>query len=214
MDSAQKLAIGDVLDFYQTEVVPAIAAALVVDDKFPEEVLNEIRNSFTHLAAANCCSDDELKFQKELHAAHRHLRRTCIDSLKVCIFVQAKKCEKAIDALTSELQLPADIYTKMSDLRRARKQLAAQEGQRSLEDAVEEYKALANSYDEFYSNLDKQFAGDTAPLRVLKRIRREWRGGIVGFLIAVAGTWFFEGHPPDWLTELLKSISANTPSTP
>ena len=155
--------------------MPALAAALAIDDKFPQEVLNEIRNSFTHLAAANAETKDQSKLAHELNAAHRHLRRACIDCLKVCIYTLAKRCDKAIDALTYDLQLPDHVYKKMSTLRRRRKELSAAEGTRSLEDPLQEYESLANDYDEFYVSLDQEFAGDTASDRKRLRVRARRR---------------------------------------
>lgn len=192
------LTIEGVLLFYQDEVVPALAAALTIDDKFPEEVLNEIRNAFTHLAAGSRCNGS--KRQHELSAATRHLRRVCIDCLKVCIFTLAKRSELAVDALTYDLQLPEHVYQKMSDLRRRRQSLAAAEGVRSLENALGDYKSLANDYDEFYVSLDTQFAGETAEARHAARRKREFRrdlksyfiGFILGLIAAVAGTWIYE----------------------
>lgn len=42
--------IKKVLSYYHDEVIPALAAAVTIDDRFPIEVLNEVRNAFTHLS--------------------------------------------------------------------------------------------------------------------------------------------------------------------
>ncbi len=201
MAKATPLLIDDVLTFYRDEVVPALAAALTIDDQFPEEVLNEIRNAFTHLAAAHAESDKSEKQHKELTASLRHLRRSCVDCLKVCIFTLAKRSENAIDALTEDLQLPDNVYRRMSELRHKRMALSAGEGTRSLDDALGDYKSLANEYDEFYVSLDDQFSGQTASGRRDARLRREnmraWRGHFIGFVLGVVGSllvavgWFF-----------------------
>lgn len=182
------LTIDSVLSFYRTEVVPALAAALTIDDKFPEEVLNEIRNSFTHLAAASNENKDKDKHQSELSAALRHLRRVCIDCSKVCIFTLAKRSEKAVEALTYDLQLPDHVYKAMSDLRRRRKELSAAEGTRSLNDAIGDYKSLFNDYDTFYISLDKEFAGETAEDRKKARRRGKIKDQAIGFVLGIVAT--------------------------
>ncbi len=187
MDTEKKLSIEYVLEYYRVELVPALAAALAIDDKFPEEVLNEIRAAFTHVAAASAHSSDEARQKKELDAAHRHVRRSCVDCYKVIIQVLAQKSEKAIEALTYDVNLPTQVYQQMSSLRNERMRLSAGEGDRSLYDAVEDYKALADRYDEFYQSLDTQFAGETADIRQRARTRREWRGYIIGFVLGILG---------------------------
>ncbi|MCT4554522.1 MAG: hypothetical protein N4A53_07535 [Pelagimonas sp.] len=157
--------VNDVLDFYSEQVIPSLAAALATGDAFPKEVLNEIRNSYTHLARAHKleCSDED--HARELDAAQRHLKRTCIDCMKVCIFDLASRSETAVKALTEDIQLPADIYKTTGELRRKRRELSAYEGQAPTHNAIEQYQSLFEEYQEFYLKLDEQFQGETAEMR-------------------------------------------------
>jgi vacuolar-type H+-ATPase subunit I/STV1 len=184
-DEASPLTIGGVLRYYREKLVPALAAALAVDDKFPEEVLNELRAAMTHLAAADYNGRDKQKREYELKAALRHVRRACLDCLKVCVQVLSSKSEVAIESLTEDLQLPDDVYKKMSSLRQLRKQLSAKEGERSLEDVVEEYETLANKYDEFYASLDEQFSGKTASMRRCIRKKKKYKNMAISFVLGI-----------------------------
>lgn len=178
--------ISNVLSYYNDEVVPALAAALTVDDSFPEEVLNEIRNSMTHLSCANANTAEEK--QNEIAAAQAHLQRVVLDSLKVCVLVLATNSEAAIKALTDDIQLPAKTYKRMSELRRRRKELSADEAHRPIIntlEAIEKLKELYADFDEFYGSLDSEFAGDTAEMRRQSRKNKNYKGIAIGFVIGV-----------------------------
>ncbi len=177
--------VGDVLLYYSEEVVPALSVALTIDDQFPEEVLNEVRSSFTHLSRANLITPTDSDHLKELDAAARHLKRVCLDCLKVSILALAQRCEVVIEALTEEINLPNDVYHFMTELRSKRAKVAAHEGQRPTHEAVEELKGLLVQYDNFYQNLDNQFAGQTAEMRRKARKKRSVKSGILGFALGI-----------------------------
>lgn len=182
--------VSSVLSYYSDEVVVALAAALTIDDKFPEEVLNEIRNSFTHLARANAIGSEHDDYRKELESANRHLKRVCLDCLKICILVTSQRCESAIEALTEDVHLPNDVYNHMSVLRRRRSEIAAHEGQNPTHEVIEKLKSIFADYDEFYIGLDYQFAGSTAEMRKSARSRKSFRSGVIGFFLGVIGSLF------------------------
>ena len=178
-----------VLQYYHDEVIPALAAALTIDDAFPEEVLNEIRNAMTHVARASCMTDAALQSRiDEAKAAQRHLKRVVLDCLKVCILALATRSEAAVKVLQADIKLPLATYTRMSDLRRRRKELSAHEGQNTPDQVIEDMKVLFNDYDLFYRDLDKEFAGDTVEMRVKGRFWRETRGYLFAFLIGIAAS--------------------------
>lgn len=188
MPSDHTLTIEGILTYFNAEVVPALAAAYVIDDQFPEEALNEIRASYTHMARANSVGVGHQDYEKELDAAFRHLKRTCLDSLKVCIYVTAQRCEDAVDALTEEQQLPNNVYQNIANLRDQRKALSAHEGQNPTHTVIEQLKKLLDQYDEFYRGLDTEFAGKTASERRLVRKRRERWNVAKGFVLGVVGS--------------------------
>ena len=201
MTKASPTTVEGILEYYTVEVVPALAAALTVDDAFPQEVLNEIRNSYTHLARANKLGAGHNDFPKELDGAYRHLKRTCLDCMKVCVSVLATRADSVIAVLQEDLQLPNDVYSRVSGLRRARSAISAYEGEHPTHEAVAKYKELFNDYDLFYQSLDAQFTGGTAEERKKARQAKEqerkrledaaakrasWKSQGFGFLVGVA----------------------------
>ena len=188
MSGSEQKSIGDILEYYSREVVPAIAAAITIDDVFPEEVLNEIRASYTHLARAHNVGETDPDHQRELDSAYRHLKRSCLDSLKVCIFVTAQRCEKAVEALEYDHQLPNGIHRRTSELREQRKKMAAHEGQHPTHSVIEDLKSLLDNYDQFYTDLDKEFAGKTAEDRKNIRKSKQLKDRIFGFIMGIIGS--------------------------
>ena len=162
---------------------------MTIDDHFPKEVLNELRNSYTHLARANKLGAQHDDYLSELDGAYRHLKRTCIDCMKVCVFTMATRSEDVVSSLEEELQLPNNVFSTMSGLRGKRRKLSAYEGQHPTHEALQEYKVLFNEYDQFYQGLDQQFAGDTVDERRAARRARERRAerrsSMVGFFIGL-----------------------------
>jgi hypothetical protein len=173
MTRASPTTVEGVLEYYTSEVVPALAAALTVDDAFPQEVLNEIRNSYTHLARANKLGPGNDDYSKEIDGAYRHLKRTCLDCMKVCVSVLATRADNVIAVLQEDLQLPNNVYTRIQALRRQRSALSAYEGEHPTHEAVAKYKELFNEYDQFYQSLDAEFTGSTAEERKKARQAKE-----------------------------------------
>jgi hypothetical protein len=220
MTKAVPTTVEGVLEYYAGEVVPALAAALTVDDAFPQEVLNEIRNSYTHLARANKLGAGTDDFSKEIDGAYRHLKRTCLDCMKVCVSVLATRADNTLAVLEEELQLPNNVHTRISDLRDQRRALSAYEGEHPTHEAVSRYKELFNEYDKFYRSLDAQFAGGTAADRKKARKARERRATrwslFYGFLLGIAasaivtltfnygmGAWPFSAAPTESPTDVV-----------
>jgi hypothetical protein len=181
-----------VLKYYQDEVVPSLAAAIVAKDKMPVEILNEIRNSVTHLAAASTATESKSK-AKELEAARRHMKRACLDGLKTSVYHSSKKSDDTLKAIARGLQLPQAIHDKTSELRKKRISISESEGRRNLDDAILAYAELANEYDEFYVALNKEYAGEAAVLRARGRNMENWKnwifGGFVGVLLTKVVEW-------------------------
>jgi hypothetical protein len=213
--------IEDVLDFYSEEVIPSLAAAHAVTNAFPKEVLNEIRNSFTHLVRAHKVDEQAKDFAKELEASYRHLKRTCLDCMKNCIHVLAKNSETAVEALTTDTQLPNDTYQTMSALRARRMKLSAHEGQYPTHETLSEFKSLFNDYDKFYQSLDDQFAGQTAEMRKDRRSatiksaehRSLGKGFFLGLIASAIVTLIIQAGSGSWPFEPTSVESKSEQST-
>lgn len=109
--------VEDVLHYYHTEVVKAVAISYAVANQFPLEILNEIRASMTHLAKASALGKEHADFQSEVSAAWRHLKRTCLDCFKLSIFGIAKRADEQIGQLLKIHALPNDVLAESSELR-------------------------------------------------------------------------------------------------
>lgn len=187
---ATHLTVGDVLEYYHQHVVPSVSAALIFFGKFPKEILNEIRNAFTHIARANAMMGQGTvpEAEKELEAAIRHLRRVCLDCLKIAILTVAKQTERAIRSLSGEMHLPNDVYSVSSNLRRQRHALSTHEGQEPPQQVIEELTGLLDDYDKFYASLDKHYAGGHATVRRWARRWRAFIGLVVGFILGIVSS--------------------------
>lgn len=94
---------------------------------------------------------------KECEGALRHLKRTVLDCMKVCILALAKKSETIMDALAGEAVLPNGTTAQAKDLRKRRRELSSYEGQNSTDDVIEKLKQLFKDYDDFYAHLSTEF---------------------------------------------------------
>ncbi|WP_424979975.1 hypothetical protein [Leisingera sp. S232] len=138
--------IADALQYHNDHLVPALAIAVAVDGKFPQKVLNEIRNALTHLSRAEVLRKSagakEEEALKEIGSACRHLQRTTLDCLKIAVIAYAGKSETAMRALLEDIELPASVHAKSNELLDRRKSLSVLEGQEPTDKAVSQYADL------------------------------------------------------------------------
>ena len=189
----EDLTIEAVLDYYSEEVVDTLAFAVVTTDKFPEEALNELRASYTHLARAHKHADDPDLVQEELNSAKRHLKRVCVDSLKLSAMAVAQRVDSAVEALTEDHQLPNNVYQQVSALQQRRKAISVHESRETTLGVIEEMKELVNDYDAFWQSLDNEFAGASATTRAKARRRKELKSGVIGFGLGIVASLISAG---------------------
>jgi len=170
----------DVYDYYMNEVVPALGAAIVLDDKFPEDVLNEIRSAMTHVARSHFSEDDTYK-QEQLKAALNHLRRVCLDCLKIAILVQSEKVEQIIKGLSETLRLPDHYYRRFENIKNKRIQVMKDESVDSNQKIVNDYKNILNEIDLTYEELSNEFGGESAA----NANRYKWKKRLEGFIVGI-----------------------------
>ena len=163
------LTVESVLDYYSENVVDALATALVTTDQFPEEALNEVRASYTHLSRAHKHRDDAQTLDKELGSAKRHLQRVCLDSLKICVLASARRADDMITALSLELNLPNQVHNNAAVLRTKRKEIMLHESRETTLGVIDRMKDLFNDYDEFNTRLEQEFGGNDAITRTRLR---------------------------------------------
>ncbi len=193
----QEMTIESLLRYYHDEVVPALAVAINYNDRFPEEVLNEIRSALTHMSRAHVLSQTRVKeSQDELEAAARHLKRVYLDCLKDALMSVSLKCDEAIQMLTDDIQLPENVYKRVSGLRNRRTELSIRESQEMPFSIINDLKKLLDDYDKFYAELDDQFAGQTAGVRKAARKKAErnkqFKALAAGLIIGLAANFIFK----------------------
>ena len=178
--------IAGVLEYYSEEVTKALAYSMLLDDKFPVAILNEIRSSYTHIGRANRLAPGSEPFESEIDAAFGHLKRTYLDCVKLSILNLRNHSDKKIKYLSRQYLLPNRIYSRSSDLRRLRVELSTDEGKNPLGNkTLNGYRNLVDEYDKFYNNtLGKDFDGDLADEHHRLHFRRRRIVQLIGLLMA------------------------------
>ena len=177
--------VGDVLAYFHSEVVRAVAISYAVANAFPEQILNEIRASMTHLAKANDLGEGHKDYQTELKASWRHLKRTCLDCFKLSIFSIAKRADDQITQLLEIHALPNTLIRQTSELKVRRIALMTNEAQTPTHVAVEEYKKLFQDYDEFWTVLSSEYGGESAELVARGQTKKAWKDRGFGFILGI-----------------------------
>jgi hypothetical protein len=130
----------DVLRYYRENVIKYVTLATVVSrDRFPQEILTEIRASYTHLAKSTTLDPATLEYRNELDRAKGHLLRVCFDCLKLAIMFTAEEIEKQIEAIEKGVALPNDIYTKARSLKERREEFMIYEAQTPPDSRIDSY---------------------------------------------------------------------------
>lgn len=76
--------IQNVIHFYHEDFTEYYATVIALTEQMPEQINNEIRNAFSHLARVNAAASlDEAKSEAE--KAQAHVERACRDCLKASI---------------------------------------------------------------------------------------------------------------------------------
>ena len=185
--------IEDVLDYYNEEVIEALAAAVIYDNKFPDAVLNEMRNALTHMARANSLPRGSAEYLDDLKAAYRHLKRTCLDCFKVSVIHLAEGIDRVMIALEEEFNLPEGVHAELKLLRDERIALQVNEGVKTPDgEVLGRYKVLFSKYDEFAARLGAEFGTKTSAERRSRKkrasSRKEQLNLFYGFLLGVVSS--------------------------
>lgn len=152
-------AIEEVLENYSSNVIPALEAVITIDDAFPKEVLNELRNSYTHLARSVRYDPGTSDHQREIKAAQTHLDRTAVDCLKVAVFSLAQRTERRLETYDPKADfLPETVCSEISDIRQARRKLQVEEalGDLGQRRTVYAYSSILNRLDALYRSIEER----------------------------------------------------------
>lgn len=156
--SKQEL-IDAVFKFYHEEFSKNYALSVAIAEKLPEQVNNEIRNAFSHLARANAYSGNSL-IESECNQAINHIKRAIRDCLKIAIVHLHDKINGAMN--NAELNfspLPPAIIQQRKYLTKTRQELLIAEASggeditKKYEELLSDCFSLDEKLSELYSNL-------------------------------------------------------------
>ena len=178
-----------VLEYYLRELVPALAASVAVDDHFPDAILNELRNTLTHLARSVEKETAQASLE-ELEKAKSHLKRATLDLYKDVIAKVLLTLNEEAELMASEGMLPSDLQQRLSEIRDHRIDLSVREAENPSPEVQEQYEQLFIKVREVWLNYKKQYGEDSFIVRHKIRQKKLWRERAVTFFVGIAATLF------------------------
>lgn len=187
-----------IFNAYLKVISPFIVQLEVLDNKFPVEILNEIRAIFTHLARSATTDKPEV-YSKNITKAERHVKRAVLDCFKYLCYAYENKY-KEFEKLYKNVDLSLiDNGNFLPELCKRRKQAVnllnkAKEKEIDTENVDETFEDFENAYNAFadvynfindsYENLQniKQRALKKAKYRTILDIC-----GVVGTIFGIIG---------------------------
>lgn len=182
----------DVLRFYNNTVTRHVAAAVIVSGAFPSEILNEIRAAFTHVAKGVVLEAGSPDYYDENINAMRHLKRVCLDCLKISILLVAERVDKDIDVLTNYTKLPQSEYAQAEELQKMRLAILHDEASAPSRISVDGLAELLVKYDAFLKHLRMEYGGHYAQASERKAQRNQQFWAMIGlsggFVLGIAAS--------------------------
>lgn len=106
--------VSSVLNFYHEKFTAYLATTIAFTEKLPEEINNQIRDAFTHLARANVLtSEDEIAGECKL--AIGHIERANRDCLKACIIKTREELDNLLNDVAFHHGFPSPAIKTASD---------------------------------------------------------------------------------------------------
>ena len=152
-----QLSSEDVYAYYRETVPSSLALVYSATEKFPLEVLNEVRNAFSHLARASAMDSNDAELQKNLGQAKGHLQRAALDCGKICVLTEIDLMDEDMDALVHNTSCPRTILEGSEKLKEERYRLSALEVDVPNNDIVEGYFSLYQELKAFRVHLRSEF---------------------------------------------------------
>lgn len=177
--------IAEVLAHYHAKVTKHLSVAMMEADQFPQEILNEIRGAFTHLAKANSFEAGSQLYHAETRSAMRHLKRASLDSLKIAVMATAERLEHRILVLSETVRLPHTLYATTETLRDERLRLLNSESSHPSIGLVDDIERLYLSYEGLAKQLRNEYDGAYAEVHTKRAKRAEDRAAFRGFVFGI-----------------------------
>ncbi|MBF0391144.1 MAG: hypothetical protein HQL38_00555 [Alphaproteobacteria bacterium] len=122
---------------------------------------------------------------EENNAALRHLKRACLDCLKVAIVFAAEKVEKHLDFATDYVRLPAKIYIEAERLKAARRTILHSESSHPSINTVDDLEGLYVDIANLLHQLRTDYDGAYVEVINQKIAAKERRGIWLGFYLGI-----------------------------
>ena len=88
-DKKLQSALEEIYSQYHNSIKLFIGQLEVLQDKFPVEILNEIRAVFSHIAKIYVCNNQDVAW-KNLNKAKSHIKRAQLDAYKYMCYAFSK----------------------------------------------------------------------------------------------------------------------------
>lgn len=200
--------LDEIFSIYVNKINPLIVQYEVLSNKFPSEILNEIRAIFTHLARCTMTNDDKI-INENISKAKGHAKRATLDCYKYnCmaytdIYNDFMIRYRNVDlSLIDNGKFLPNITKKFSDAQKFIVDAKLSETNLALENRTNEvYEKYENAYliyNEVYLNLlDVQEVAENFLNRLIEdkekeenRRRKELIIGIAGLIFGIIGSIF------------------------
>ena len=138
-DNTRARQIRHALSYYDEHFTKYLASAIAFSEQIPEEINNQIRNAFTHLARAQEATDQRT-FQEEIEKCIGHIERGSRDCLKASIIVARDQLESMIsDAVFYYVTLTPDLKARYKEIVNLRREVyrAETRGERGINEKLE-----------------------------------------------------------------------------
>jgi len=170
---------------------------------FPQEILNELRGAFTHLAKAYSLGPGTDEYYEENRCAMRHLKRASLDCLKVSILAAAERLQKQIDDLTTHVLAPAHLHNAAESLRERRRELMNAESSHPSLTTIDDLETLYVDYKTLLNTLHNDYQASYMNTIKEKARKRELKSIGIGFILGIIASLV-----ASWILPALQNLSA------
>lgn len=195
--------------FYE-DFTKYLATTISLTESIPDQINNQIRNAFTHLARVNMSTDPE-EIKQETEKAIGHIERANLDCLKVGIIHQHDK----LDYLIADVRffhgfLTPSIKSKRQQIEKERNELYESES-RGDGDVTDKYEILLTKYIDLDDEINDAYIDvQGGKKRFFRLIQRWFRpiGFVIFTVVGVAVGFILRGYlmeSYEWFTANLSS---------
>lgn len=145
------------LEYYRNEVADSLALAYSEQERFPIEILNEVRNAMLHLARTAHHGESSEDGIKNLRRAHRHLERVRLDCAKLVYILRAEKMELDFEAIADDGHVAKTLASAFAEIKSKRRRLVEQEAHGPAVSVVDGYHELILKAEKLHDRMATEY---------------------------------------------------------